>query len=322
MPDTTQDMVAWVAKLSRIQPVTIFLAKVVANKRLFAAQLRSQTTSPESIDELAELIATLAHQIKRKSAVIKIINTFWFWTGILLLAIGSLWQFIEFWLFRRQADLATGLIEFAILVVGGLSLGQYRKWITKQIEIEEALRLTLFANETADQKVSRLQGILIKAKAADEEAKYQKVPVQWWFSTDEAVREKIAPVTEDALTPSQIISITIQLKDAGIKNSSFSKLIGIMTTLAAIVIAIGLALPLLNKFLNLQLSPGNLGSYQSVFVVGFGGLLLSIRRLYVEKRNRLQRAVRMVFAIYEAFELKQARLLSVHTEVNALLVHD
>jgi hypothetical protein len=323
MPDTPQDMVAWVAKLSRNQPAPTFLAKVVANKGIVAALLRSEASSSESIEERAEFIATLAQQIKRKSFVVKAINTFWFWTGILPLAIGSLWQFIEFWLLKRQADLTTGLIESAILVAGGFSLGQYRRWIKKQIKMSQALKTTLFADESADQKARRLQGILNSSEAADnEEAKYDQVPVQWWFSTFEEAKAKIAPVTSEQLTPEQVVSITIQLKDAGIVNLAFSWLIRIMTALAVMAIAIGLGLPLLNKFLNLQLSYGNLGSYQSVFVVGFGGLMLSIRRLYVEKRNRLQSAVRTVFAKRETFKEKEARILAAFSEIDTLLVHD
>jgi hypothetical protein len=70
MPDTSQDTVAWVAKLSRAQPATTFLAKILANQRLFAAHLRSPALSPGSIDEVADL----ARQVRRKSFFIKIIK--------------------------------------------------------------------------------------------------------------------------------------------------------------------------------------------------------------------------------------------------------
>jgi hypothetical protein len=174
--------------------------------------------------------------------------------------------------------------------------------------------------------VCHLRGILAEAKdvvskGLDEgDAKYHQV--QWWFLTDDEVRKKIAPVTEGEFTPRQRLSIAILLKDAGIKYHAFLWLIRIMTAFATIVIVVGLALPLLDKLLDLRLSAGNMGSYQSVFVVGFGGLMLSIRRQYIEKRNRLQRAVRPVFANCENFEAKQARILAAFTEIDALLLHD
>jgi len=217
------------------------------------------------------------------------------------------------WL-KRDGNLYTGVIQFVLLVLGGATLGWYRHWKIRQTEIEDTLRLTLFAHETVGRKIRRLSEALLPRPPHRFYTKAYVARIQWWFANEEEVRKKFAPVIEGEVNSEQLASLAAQLKDAGIKDYAINVLILLFAMLAMFSITFGLLFPSLISAFNLKLQ--NSAAFQSLFVVGFGGLFLALRRQYIQKRTRLHIAADKVFTNKESLEHKQRWLIEVLREID------
>jgi hypothetical protein len=313
MTDAPTDMVAWIYEQSHNQTVVNFLSKAILNNRLLAAHL-TMSAPGESNKILENKIHELVKKIRQKGLKIKYINLLIFWLAIILLFAGTMWPLIDFLWLKRDGNLYTGVVQFALLVLGGATLGWYRHWKIRQTEIEDTLRLTLFAHETIDRKIRRLSEALLPRPPHRFYTKAYVARIQWWFANEYEVRKKLSPVIEGNIGPDQLASIATQLKDAGIKDYAISMLIFTFTALAVVSIAVGLVFPGLISAFNLQLQ--NSAAFQSLFVVGFGGLFLALRRQYIQKRTRLHIAAEKVFTNRESLERKQRWLIEVLREID------
>ena len=211
-----------------------------------------------------------------------------------------------------QDDFASGLIQSALLFIGGVALTAYRHQKGFQTRIEDALRRTLFNSESVDEKITRLRELFATPGEREEVRRLANASVQheWNLAKRDDLRARISTLasTPTQITEAQLASLAIQFKDAAIKAYSYRWISGVALVLATISIVLGLTLPVLVAQIDALANVTHVGLSQSLLVVGLGGLFLSVRAQYNAKLDGLLSARYTVLTRQEAYDTKVRRL--------------
>nr|ABB84823.1 hypothetical protein [uncultured delta proteobacterium DeepAnt-1F12] len=302
-----RDHIEFVAAESLNQISADLLAKVAADRERLALILSESCPEPPT-KEATEELATLLGTVRDRAMSMKLVNGTLFFLGLVVLLMGTAWPALNGGLIQIQNEFLSSLGQSFVLIAGGGILAIYRTFKARQTEAENTLRLSLFGVDTVEAKIRRAAAYL-NDDAQPARTSQFGVEGVWGFSNSGELKHQLEAGYSAELSEPQLLLLAAQLKDAAIKERSYRLIGNFMGTGTVVAVAGGLCLPLLDLEAGGMLDAGGVGALQSLLVVGLGGLLVTLRRNYVDKRGRLLVAARELVSGQHSFE-DRSQLLS------------
>ena len=149
------EILRFAACSSRGQSSASFYSKAALSNNNLQQFLALSTNGPVSDGQVAQ-VACLIRDVSIKAFSYKLFNAATFWPALILFLIAALWPVVNYFCLSLENATVSGTLQTTLMTVAGILFAVYQQYKQKQGRIEDALRRTLFAHESIEDKIKRL----------------------------------------------------------------------------------------------------------------------------------------------------------------------